>query len=171
MPLHRIIHRNPIHARGLHCHRGDATTDQPFGHLVQVARESPALAHGIVVPVRRYRNVDLPGSDIDACRIRVDFAHPVKRMSLLNPFGTLAFLSHFFSFLDMGRPRSIKALAFSSGSFPPRRQWINQFDRRPRCTAGLRLCASPMLCTASRPAISAVYFIYTTTLGGFFREK
>jgi hypothetical protein len=40
-----------------------------------------------------------------------------------------------------------------------RRQFSNQFDRNPRCTAGLRLRASPLLCTACMLAIPEYTFI------------
>ena len=45
--------------------------------------------------------------------LRMQCRCPVKPMSLLNPFGTLAFLSHFIIFFDMGRPWSIKVLGAS----------------------------------------------------------
>ena len=34
-----------------------------------------------------------------------------------------------------------------------RHQWIDHFDRKPRCTTGRRLGASPLLCTAYASAI------------------
>jgi len=42
-----------------------------------------------------------------------------------------------------------------------RRQYSNQFDRKPRCSAGLRLCASPLVCLrgACVPADSEYTFI------------
>ena len=79
-------------------------------------------------------------------------------MSFLNPRGSLTFPSHLILLSCLGRPRSLQELAFSSGSLPPRHQCVNQFDRQPRCTAELRLGASPLLCTACRPAISQYTF-------------
>src|SRR5712691_11095642 len=71
MPLHSLIHWHPIHPGGLHRHRGDSTTHQPFRHLVQITGESPAPADGMWVPVWRHSYVDLPGPDVDSTRIRL----------------------------------------------------------------------------------------------------
>ncbi len=66
-----IVHRNPIDAGGFHGCRRDATTYQPFGHLMQIAGESRALPHRIGVPIRRHCHEDLSGSDVDAGCIRL----------------------------------------------------------------------------------------------------
>ena len=69
--LQHVVHRNPIHASRLHRCRGDATTDQPFGHLVQIAGERFALADRMLIPLRRHGHKDLSGSDVDASGVRL----------------------------------------------------------------------------------------------------
>ena len=62
----------------------------------------------------------------------------------------------------VGRPRSIKSLAFSSGSsHPPRRHWIHQFDRRP-----LPALSLPKGCTTGLPhtGVSNALFGLSTCL-------
>ena len=61
-----VVHRNSVDASGFHRRRGDAAMDQPFGHLVKIAGEGLALANRMVIPVRRYGNINLPSSNIDA---------------------------------------------------------------------------------------------------------
>jgi hypothetical protein len=39
--------------------------------MVQIAREGLALADGMLIPIRRYCDIDLPRSDINASRIRL----------------------------------------------------------------------------------------------------
>src|SRR5450432_1922432 len=65
-----VVHRNPVDASGLHRGRSDAATHQPFSHLAQIAGEGLALANRMVIPVRRYDNINLPSSNIDARGIR-----------------------------------------------------------------------------------------------------
>jgi hypothetical protein len=43
--------------------------DQPFGHLVQIAGEGPALAYRMIIPIRSYSYVNLPGTNVDPGRI------------------------------------------------------------------------------------------------------
>jgi hypothetical protein len=71
VPLHRLIHRNPVHSGGFHRHCRHSTAHQPFGHLVQIAGERPASTDRMVIAIRRHGYVDLSGSDIDAGRIRL----------------------------------------------------------------------------------------------------
>jgi len=80
--------------------------------------------------------------------------HPKDTVRLFCPFR----LSPFEMFL--ASPVTFGYLTFSSGS-PPCCQFSNQFDRKPRCTAGLRLCASPLLCTACELADSEYTFSKT----------
>ena len=70
MLFQHVVHRNPVDASGFHRRRGDAAMDQPFGHLVKIAGEGLALANRMVIPVRRYGNINLPSSNIDARSIR-----------------------------------------------------------------------------------------------------
>ncbi len=141
--------RNPVDPCAFHRHCFDVMFRQPICDGIQINRVVPKALDQLSSLVGGDTDDDFFRADVCASRIRIDFAHAIKWTSLLNPFRTFAFLSHFFSFLDMGRSRSIKVLAFSSGSFPPCHHWINQFDRRPQCTSELRPCASPMRCTAS----------------------
>jgi hypothetical protein len=39
--------------------------------LAQIAGEGVTLADGMVIPIRRYGDIDLPGSNIDAGRMRL----------------------------------------------------------------------------------------------------
>jgi hypothetical protein len=71
MLFQHVVNRNPVHAGGLHRRRGNATMDQPFGHLAQIAGEGVTLADGMVILIRRYGDIDLPGSNIDAGRMRL----------------------------------------------------------------------------------------------------
>lgn len=52
----QIVPRNPIHAGGLHRHRGHAARLKPVGQLVQPAGESAEFANGLVVAIRRNRH-------------------------------------------------------------------------------------------------------------------
>jgi hypothetical protein len=80
--LQHVVHRNPIHSGGLHGCCGDATTDQPFGHLMQISSEGLALANRMGIPVRRHGHEDLSGSDVDARRIRLKH-RPIRLHRLL----------------------------------------------------------------------------------------
>src|SRR6266496_2432880 len=57
---------------------------------------------------------------------------------LLLPREFVCFSFSYHTPFFMSRSRSLRTLAFSSASLPPRHQWLNQFDRQPRCSAGLR---------------------------------
>ena len=126
--LQHVVHRNPVHSGGLHRCCGDATTDQPFGHLVQIAGEGLALADGMLIPVRRHGDVDLPGSNIDAGRMRLKHRMP-RSFHLTGPLAA----GHL-------RPRLCRppsgccfgldiALSFRSGKRPSRAQEKYSFDR------------------------------------------
>ena len=70
-----------------------------------------------------------------------------------------------FFIVDFGKPGHLGGLAFSSGSLrsrytrPTRRQYLNQFDRKPRCTAGVA-CALSI----------AVYGLLACLFGVYYRQ-
>ena len=72
MSFQYVIERNPIDSGGFHGHCGDATTHQPFGHLLQIRREGRENAHGILIPVRRHGDEDFPRADVDSRCIRLE---------------------------------------------------------------------------------------------------
>jgi len=59
-----------------------ATSRQPIGQFMQVRGEGVEDAHRMRVPVRRHGHVHLAGSNIDACRIRLQ-QRPVLDIGLL----------------------------------------------------------------------------------------
>jgi len=64
--------RHPVHARGFHGHRGDPARRQPLGQLDQIRREGGKRTNRFGVPLSGYRDVDLPGPDVDSGRVGVD---------------------------------------------------------------------------------------------------
>jgi hypothetical protein len=60
--------------------------DQPFDPWAQIAGEGVALADGMLIPIRRYGDIDLPGSPIAAGRMR----RKHRRLGLAPLMGPLA---------------------------------------------------------------------------------
>ena len=78
-----VVDGNPVDSCRFHRHGGDAAALQPFRHFAQVAGESIVPADAMIVPVRRHGDKDLPRSDVDACRARME--HGILR--ILSCFG------------------------------------------------------------------------------------
>src|ERR1035438_3694399 len=71
MLFQHFVWRNPVHSRALHRHRRNAATHQPPRHCLQVFGKRRKHSNWIFIPVRRHGYKDLPGTDIDAARIRL----------------------------------------------------------------------------------------------------
>src|ERR1035438_2673935 len=83
--LQYVVERNPIDSCGFHGYRGDATTNQPSGHLLQIRREGWENPHGILIPVRRHSDEDFSRANVDTSGIRMKKGTVVQLHPFLSP--------------------------------------------------------------------------------------
>src|ERR1017187_598808 len=79
--LQYVVERNPIDSCGFHGYRGDATTNQPSGHLLQIRREGWENPHGILIPVRRHSDEDFSRANVNTSGIRLQNGTVMPRRS------------------------------------------------------------------------------------------
>ncbi len=164
LSLQFLEQQNPIHPSAFHRHALDVVFLQPLTNRLQVHRVVPEPFHDLRALVPCHTHHDLRCADVHPRRVRVHPAHPGKRMRLFQPLRALTFPAHFlltpFRY-DFGREelphlrqaRSLAGISFLNGvalylpTADPtlsqerpqyaRRQFLNQFDRKPRCTTGV----------------------------------
>jgi hypothetical protein len=138
---------------------------KPLANRLQVHRVVPKCLHQLNSFPLWHTGYDLCRTDVYSGCILVHFAQPFKWACLFYPPCPLAFFSHVLLLvLDGQNPVTSWGLASSSGSLPPGLQCINQFDRQPRCTSGLRLCVPPLLCTACCSVLSEYTLLICRTV-------
>src|ERR1700722_7213057 len=93
MAFEDVVERNPVDSGGFHGHRGDTTTQQPFGHLLQVRRKGGENSYRVLVAVGWHGNKNFPRADVDACRIRLQNGAVVQRHPLSSSAPALAVAS------------------------------------------------------------------------------
>jgi hypothetical protein len=49
--LQDLVHRNPVHARGLHRHGSNAATLQPIRKFVEISRKCRVAAHWFCIAI------------------------------------------------------------------------------------------------------------------------
>ena len=154
MPLQFLEQRDPIHPRALHGYRFYCVFFQPSAYRLQIHCVVPKCPHNLRFLTPRNTHHDLHCADVHSRRIRIYLAHPCEWMRFFLSLRALAFSAHSILLLSrcFWQARPLHGFSFLIGVALPRHQYLNQFDRKPRCTAGLRLRASPLLCTACMPA-------------------
>ena len=93
--------RDPVNAGGLHGHGAHLTRREPVANLEQVVGESGEGADGILVGINGNGDLDLPGTDVDACGIRVKG----RELGVGFDFCSAA-KAHNFSFVKVGDGRA-----------------------------------------------------------------
>jgi hypothetical protein len=66
-----VVHRNPVHASGLHRDGPDLALLQPFGHRLQLRCGAPEAPHRLAVARLRYSYVVRFVADINTSGIRM----------------------------------------------------------------------------------------------------